>query len=330
MRATPLLRGLSILCLGMLSLAATVQAQSPAPAWPTRPGTVVQGYPAGSAIDIVTRHLAAHLQKTTGQTFIAEVKTGALGNIAAQYVARAKPDGSTILLTANATHAANIHLFKNLGFDPVKDFVPVTTLHSLGFLLLINPARVPVTNVAGLLEHIKNQNGKASYGTGSASARVASELLLQIRGDLKATNVPYKGSSQAMSDLMSGQLDFIFADPGSALGHIRAGTLRALAVTNKERVPCAPDVPTMSEAGVPGYDLTSWFAVFLPAGTPQPIATRLATLANEAFQTDEGKAIEKNLCLSSFPGSPASLARLVETDTAKWGQIIKRAGIEAQ
>lgn len=326
MRTVTFLRGLMAACLVATAAAASAQA----PAWPSRPVTIVQGYPAGSAIDIVARHMAAHMQKVTGQPFVVELKTGALGNIAAQHVARQKPDGHTILLTANATHAANIHLFKNLGFDPVKDFTPVTTLHSLGFLLIINPTKIPVTTVAGLLEHMKARPGKVSYGSGSASARVASELLLQIRSDVTATMVPYKGSSQAMTDLLSGQIDFIFADPGSSLQQMRAGNVRALAVTNRERSPCVPEVPTMAEAGVAGYDLTSWFGVFLPANAPAPIVARVAALANEAFQTEEGRAIMKTLCLAPLPGNPESLARLVDSETLKWGQIIKRAGIEPQ
>ncbi len=305
-------------------------APAAAQTWPSKPVTIIVGYTAGTAIDIVARYLADHLRERTGQPFVVELRPGVFGNLAAQYVARAKPDGATILLTANATHAANIHLFKQLGFDPVKDFTPVTTVLSLGFVLVVNPAVVPVNSAAELIDYIKLRPGKMSYGAGTATGRIATELYLQLAGGLDVTSVPYKGSSQAINDVLGGQIHFLFADAVSGMQQARGGKLRALAVTNAKRVSCAPEVPTMAEAGLPGYDLTSWFALFLPANTPVNIAQKLADLSNALWTTEKGHEFLRNLCLDPYPGSPESLARLVESDTVKWGRIIKRARIEAQ
>ena len=309
-----------------LALTAPVTAQT----WPSKPVTIVHGYTAGTGIDVAARYLAQNLRERTGQPFVVESRPGAFGNLAAQYVARAAPDGYIILLTANATHAANIHLFKELGFDPVKDFTPVTTVLSIGFTLLVNPAVVPVNSVAELTDYIKARPGKLAYGSGTATARIVTELYLQLAGLKEVTFVPYKGSSQALNDLIGGQIHFLFADAVTGIQQARGGKARALAVTNPKRVACAPEIPTMAEAGLQGYDLVAWFAMFLPAKAPSDIAQKLAESSNALLATQNGREFLKNLCLDPYPGNPDSLAKLVESDTAKWGRIIKRARIEPQ
>lgn len=309
-----------------LAFAAPVTAQT----WPSKTVTIVVGYTAGTALDVVARYLADDLRERTGQPFVVELRPGMFGNLGAQYVSRAKPDGTTILLTPNATHAVNIHLFKQLGFDPVKDFTPVTTVLTLGFVLLVNPAVVPTNSVAELIEYIKARPGKLSYGAGAATARIATELYLQLAGGLDVTYVPYKGSSQAINDLLGGEIHLLFADLVSGMQQARGGKLRALAVTNAKRVSCAPEIPTIAEAGLPGYDLASWFALFLPARTPVHIAQKLADLSNTIWTSEKGREFLRNQCLDPYPGNPDSLARLIERDTAKWGHIIKGARIEPQ
>jgi tripartite-type tricarboxylate transporter receptor subunit TctC len=308
-----------------LALAAPLAAQT----WPSKPVTIMIGYTAGTAIDVVARYLAENLRERTGQTFVVEAKPGAFGNLAAEYVSRAAPDGSTILLTANSTHAANVHLFKKLGFDPVKDFTPATTVLTLGFVLLVNQSAVPAKTVADLSQYIKARPGKLAYGSGTATARVITELYLQL-ADLNVVYVPYKGSSQALNDLLGGQIQFLFADAVTGIKQARGGKARVLAVTNTNRVSCAPDIPTMAESGLKGYDLESWFALFLPAKTPIEIAQKLADLSNAVWATEKGREFLRNQCLDPYPGSPASLAKLVENDTAKWGRIIRNAHIEPQ
>ncbi|TAK81990.1 MAG: tripartite tricarboxylate transporter substrate binding protein [Betaproteobacteria bacterium] len=309
-----------------LTLASPVTAQT----WPSKPVTIIHGYTAGTGIDVVARYLAQNLRERTGQPFVVEIRSGAMGNLAAQYVARAPADGYTILLTANSTHAANIHLFKELGFDPVKDFTPVTTVLSLGFALLVNPAVVPVNSVAELTDYIKARPGKVAYGSGTATARIVTELYLERAALKEVTYVPYKGSSQALNDLLGGQIQFLFADAVTGIQQMRGGKARALAVTNATRVSCAPEIPTMAEAGLQGYDLVAWFAMFLPAKAPRDIAQKLSGFSNSLFATESGREFLKNLCLDPYPGNPESLAKLIESDTAKWGGIIKRAHIEPQ
>ena len=308
-----------------LAFAAPVTAQT----WPSKPVTIVVGYPAGSGADLIGRYLADSLRERTGQPFLVEVRPGVFGNLSAQYVSRAQPDGYTILLTPNSTHGSNVHLFKNPGFDPVKDFTPVTTVVSLGFVMLVNPAFVPVNTVAELTEYIKARPGKLAYGAGAATARIASELYLSSIGG-KMTFVPYKGSNLAFNDLLGGRVQFVFADGIFGNQQARAGTARALAVTDAKRLSCAPDIPTMAEAGVEGYDLGSWFGLFMPANAPQDIVKKLAELSNETVTSEKGREFLRKLCLAPYPGNSDVLAKRVGSDIAKLGRIIKGAGIEPQ
>ena len=309
-----------------LAFAAPLTAQS----WPAKTVTIVSGYSAGSGFDVFARFLAENLRDRTGQPFLVENRPGAFGNLAAQYVARAAPDGYTALLTANSTHAANIHLYKKLGFDPIRDFTPVTTILSQGFVLLVNPAVVPVNSVAELTAYIKARPGKLDYGASAITARIATELYLSLAGGLDVTYVPYKAATQAFNDLLGGEIHFMFTGAGSGMPQARAGKLRALAVTNAQRTSAAPEIPTMAEAGLPGYEVRSWFALFFPAGTPIRIAQKLAELSNASWATEKGREFLRNLASDPFPGDPDSLAKLVESEIPKWGRIIKGAGIEPQ
>jgi len=309
-----------------LAVAMPVSAQS----WPSKPVTFVSGYAAGSGFDVFARFLADNLRERLGQPCLVEARPGAYGNIAAQYVAHAAPDGYTVLLTANSTHAANIHLYKNLGFDPIKDFTPVTTMLSQGFVLLVNPAVMPVTSVGELTDYIKARPGKLDYGASAVTARIATELYLSLAGGLKVTYVPYKAATQAFNDLLAGQIHFMFTGAGSGVPQARAGKLRALAVTNAQRTAAAPEIPTMAESGLPGYEMRSWFAIFLPAGTPMAIAKKLAEFSNAVWASEKGREFLRNLASDPFPGDPGSLARLVENEIPKWGRIIRGAHIQPQ
>jgi tripartite-type tricarboxylate transporter receptor subunit TctC len=298
--------------------------------WLSKPVTIVVGFTAGTTLDVLARYLADNLRERTGQSFIVELKPGVFGNLAAQHVARARPDGATVLLAGNATHVVNVHLFKELGYDPVKDFAPVTTVVSLGFVLVTNPGVVPVNSMPELTDYIKLRPGKLSYGAGASSARIATELYLQVAGGLDVAFVPYKGSTQAINDLLGGRIHFMFADVISGMHQARAGKLRALAVTNANRVSCAPEIPTIAEAAVSNYDLGNWHALYFPARTPIEIAQKLADLSNAVWTTDKGREFLRNQCLDPYPGSPDRLARLVENDTVRWGRVIRAARIEPQ
>lgn len=296
--------------------------------WPAKAATIVAGYPAGSGIDILARFLADGLRERTGQPFIVENRSGGFGIVAAQSVARAAPDGYTILF-GPASIAVNVHLYKKLGYDPIRDLTPVTTIASAGFVLLINPNVVPVNSVAELTDFIRARPGKLAYGSGTASGRVAAELYLSLAG-LNVMYVPYKGVPPSLNDLMAGQIHFIFADSTLGISQARAGKVKALAVTNPQRISAAPDVPTMAESGAAGYDLVGWYAVFLPANAPRDIAQRLAEICNASMTTDKAREFLKKLASDPYPGSPESLAKLLDSEIAKWGRLIKAAGIEPE
>ena len=311
----------------VLAFAAPVIAQT----WPSRPVTIVAGYPAGSGVDMLARFLAENLRQRTGQPFIVENRPGGFGIVAAQSVTRSAPDGYTILFVP-VSIAVNVHLFKKLDFDPIRDFTPITTIASAGFVLLVNPSVVPVKSVAELTEYIKTRPGKLAYGSGTALGRVAAELYLSLAGlnGLKVMSVPYKGTPPALNDLMAGRIHFLFVDSTVGTSQARAGKVKALAVTNPQRISAAPDIPTMAESGVPGYDLVGWYAVFLPANAPGDIAQKLAKLCNASMTTEKASEFLRKTASDPYPGSPESLAKFLDSEIAKWGRLIKAAGIEPE
>ncbi len=297
--------------------------------YPARPITMVVGYPAGSGLDAVARFLADGIKQQIGQPVVVENKPGAVGNIAAQAVAHARPDGYTMLFTANSTHAANVHLFRKLGFDPVKDFAPLTTIASLGFVLIVNPETVPVQSVSELTAYIKARPGKIAYGAGNATGRIATEWYRSATG-FEALFIPYTGVPPAITDLIAGRIQFMVADATFALAQVRGGKVRALAVTTAHRLSSAPEIPTMAEAGIAGYDIGAWFATFLPAGAPADIVASLTHWCNTAMGSDHAREFLRPLGAEPFPGSPESLARFVQSETEKWGKIVRFAGIQAE
>lgn len=297
-------------------------------AWPARAVTLIVGYPAGSGTDRVARFLADGLRERTGQPFVVENRPGALGNIAAQTVARAAPDGNTVLFTPNSSHGINPHLFrdKGLGFDPIKDFQPVTSLMKVGFLLVVNPQTMPVRSVGELTAYAKERPNKLSYASGNATGQVAAELYRQITG-IDAVHVPYKGVPPAVTDLLGGQVHFMFADVSFALGVVRSGKLRALAVTTEKRLPSMPDIPTMMEAGVPNYVVEAWMGLLFPAGAPAEATHKLADMANSIVTSEKGRDFLAKLGAEPFPGSPAAFAATIRNEIAKWEPVVKAAGM---
>ena len=323
----------SLVLLGFIALShAQVQpkaTKSMGVQWPTKPVTLVVGYPAGSGIDTVARFLAQELREKTNQTWIVDNKPGAVANLAARYVASAAPDGYTVLFTPNSTHGINPHIYKNLGFDPIRDFQPVTSLLSLGFVLLVNPKTVPVNSVEELTQYLKARPGQLAYASGNASGHVAAEWYKQIVG-FDAVHVPYKGVPQAINDMIGGNIHFMFADATLGIPTAKSGKLRALAVTNAIRVQSIPEVPTMLESGVKGYDFTSWFGVFLPAKTPMEITEKFAEYCNSVMTTPKAKEFLLGLGAEPNPSNPEAFAKVVEKEINKWGPIVKAAKIEPE
>ncbi|WP_404302541.1 Bug family tripartite tricarboxylate transporter substrate binding protein [Alicycliphilus denitrificans] len=309
-----------------LALAGTAGAQ--AQAYPAKPVTFVVPFAAGSATDQLARALGQSVSTDTRQPVVVDNKAGASGMIAAQAVAKAAPDGYTVLITTNTTHAANEHLYKKLSYDPVKDFAPVTGLGKGGQVLVVN-ASSPYTSVAELLAAAKKSPGKLSFGSGSSSSRMAGEMLKQLAG-VDLLHVPYKSNPLAITDLLGGQIDLMITDTSTGVPQVKAGKLRALGYSTQKRGAQLPDVPTIAEAGVKGYDMGYWFAAYVPAGTPAPVVARLNELLAHATRSAAAKAFFDTAGSEAWTTTPEELARFQAAETQKWGKVIKAAGIEPE
>jgi tripartite-type tricarboxylate transporter receptor subunit TctC len=309
-----------------------VLAASPARAqeFPSRPIHFVLGYPAGTgAVDVMTRHLAAQLKNLTGTSVVVENKPGASTNIAADYVAKSKPDGHTVLITAgNSTFAANAYLFKNLPFDPVKSFAPVTTLTSLPFVLMVNASQ-NIHTVADLTRVLKEKKTRSSHGVGAPISVVMTELYRSIAG-VESVQIPYKTLGPAFIELANGGLDFLFVDSANAAVLMQQKRAKGIAVTSAKRSASIPDLPTMIEAGVPGFDVTSWQAAYVPAGTPRPVVERLSALINKAMESDEFRKAMASIWSDLYPGNPDSLEKLHMMELDRWAKLLKAARVEPQ
>jgi len=319
------LRRRSLLAAGLL-LAGTGAAQ--AQAWPAKPITFVVPFAAGSATDQLARALGQSVTVDTKQAVVVDNKAGASGMLAAQSVARAAPDGYTVLITTNTTHAANEHLYKKLPYDPVKDFVPVTGLGKGGQVMVVN-AGSPYKTVAELLAAAKQHPGKLSFGSGSSSSRVAGELFKQM-AHVDLLHVPYKSNPLAITDLLGGQIDLMITDTSTGVPQVKSGKLRALGISTAQRSPLLPEVPTIDEAGVKGYDMGYWFAAYVPAGTPAPVVQRLRELLVAGTASAAAKAFFESSGSVAFTTTPEGLAAFQAAETQKWGRVIKAAGIDPE
>jgi tripartite-type tricarboxylate transporter receptor subunit TctC len=303
-------------------------AQAQAPAWPAKPITFIVPFAAGSATDQLARALGQSITVDTKQAVVVDNKAGASGMLAAQSVARAAPDGYTVLITTNTTHAANEHLYKKLPYDPVKDFVPVTGLGKGGQVMVVN-ANSPYKTVADVLAAAKQQPGKLSFGSGSSSSRVAGELFKQM-AHVDLLHVPYKSNPLAITDLLGGQIDLMITDTSTGVPQVKAGKLRALGISTAQRSPLLPEVPTLDEAGVKGYDMGYWFAAYVPAGTPAAVVQRLRELLVAGTGSAAAKGFFDNSGSVPFTTTSDGLAAFQATETQKWGKVIKAAGIEPE
>ncbi|MFN3415793.1 MAG: Bug family tripartite tricarboxylate transporter substrate binding protein [Caldimonas sp.] len=315
-------------CIATAALLALGLAGTAARAFPDKPVTFIVPFAAGSATDQLARALGQSFTADTKQPVVVENRAGASGMLAAQAAARAPADGYTVLITTNTTHAANEHLYKKLSYDPVKDFAPVTALGKGGQVMVVNPAS-PFKTVSDVIEHARKNPGKLSFGSGSSSSRIAGELFQQM-AKVQILHVPYKSNPNAITDLLGGQIDLMFADMSTGVPQIQAGKLRALGVTAAKRSPLLPQAPTIAEAGVPGYEMGYWFAAYVPAGTPTPAIQKLNELLTRATASAGAKAFFEASGSEAFTTTPEGLAQFQAAETRKWGQIIKAAGIEPE
>ncbi len=310
------------------ALAACLPGIALAQAYPAKPVTLIVPFAAGSATDQLARALGQSITEQTKQAVIVENKAGASGMIAAQAAARAAPDGYTVLITTNTTQAANQHLYKKLPYDPVKDLAPISGLGKGGQVLVVNSA-APYKNVAELIAAAKKNPDKMSFGSGSSSSRVAGEMFKQLTGT-DIVHIPYKSNPLAITDLLGGQIDMMITDTSTGVPQIKAGKLRALGYSTQKRGSQLPDVPTLEEAGVKGYDMGYWFAAYAPAATPAPVITRLNELLQLAIKSPAAKSFFETAGSEPWTTTPDELAKFQGVEAQKWGKVIKAAGIEPE
>jgi tripartite-type tricarboxylate transporter receptor subunit TctC len=296
--------------------------------FPTRSLKFIVPFAAGSATDAVARIVGERVSAELKQPVVVENIVGASGVLAAQAVARAEPDGYTVLITTNTTHGANQSLLKRVPYDAIADFTPLSRIGYNPLVLIVNPS-LPVNSVAELVAYSKTNPGKLTFGSGSSSSRVCGELL-KMRTGMDANHVPYRSIPPAVTDVIGGQISFTFADPQSGVPQIEAGKVRGLAVSGTFRLALAPNLPTMIEAGVPDYDIVAYFAGFAPAKTPAPVAERLTAALSGAVKDPATVAKLTAVGIQPSASTAAELRDQVAAEITKWAAIVKSAGIEPQ
>ncbi|MEO7133302.1 MAG: tripartite tricarboxylate transporter substrate binding protein [Vicinamibacterales bacterium] len=294
--------------------------------YPNKPVRLVVPFPAGGTTDLLARAMAQKLSDALGQQFVVDNRPGAGGNIGADIVAKSPPDGYTLLMGTVGTHAINPGLYAKMPYDHVKDFAPVVLVAGVPNVLVVNPG-LPVKTVAELIKAAKDQPGSinfASSGNGT-SIHLSGELFKAMTG-VQMAHVPYKGSAPALTDLIGGQVQIMFDNLPSALPQIKAGKLRAVAVTSTKRAPALPDLPTIAESGIPGFEASSWFGILAPAGTSRDIVQRINAEANKALQAAEMKDKLLAQGAEAAGNSPEYFADYIRSETTKWAKVVKDSG----
>ncbi len=295
--------------------------------YPSRPIRFVVPYPPGGPLDIMARAIGAKLTAAWGQPVLVENRPGAGGGIGAELVAKSAGDGYTLLMGAVATHAINPALYTKVPYDALKDFVPVTMVAQVPNVLVVNPA-LPATSVAELVAYARAKPGTLSFGSGSnGSTGLLAGELFKAMAAVDMTHIPYKGGAPAQADLLAGVTQLMFDNLANALPQVRAGKLRALAVTSSARAAAVPELPTLDESGLPGFDLTTWFGVFAAAGTPAPIVAKLNAAILQALDSKELR--ERLATMGTEPPrirTPVEFALFVQREAAKYAQVVKASG----
>ncbi|HZQ63505.1 MAG TPA: tripartite tricarboxylate transporter substrate binding protein [Casimicrobiaceae bacterium] len=325
---------MSALCRALIVVVASLFAAMPV-AWgqasyPTKPIRLIVPFPPGGATDILARAVGQRWTQALGQAVVVENRPGAGGNIGSDIVAKSAPDGYTLLMGTVGTHAINPSLYPRMPYDHIKDFAPVILVAAVPNVMEVNPS-VPAHTVQEFIAYAKANPGKVNFASsGSGTSIHLSAELFKVMTGIEMTHVPYKGSAPALTDLMGGQVQVMFDNLPPSLPHIKAGKLRAIAVTSATRAPALPDVPTIAESGVPGYEASSWFGVLAPAGTSPAIIARLNSEVATWLATPEAK--ERMLSLGANPigGSPEDFAAHIRAETAKWAKVVRASGAKAE
>jgi tripartite-type tricarboxylate transporter receptor subunit TctC len=301
-----------------------------AQAWPSKPIRVIVPYPAGGFYDTVARLIGVKMAEDFGQPAVVENRVGANGIVGTDHVAKSPPDGYTIMVGGIGPHGINPGLYPKLPYDPVRDFAPIVHVVNAANVLVIHPS-VPASNVNELVALARAKPRELAYasnGSGS-SPHLAAEMFATAMG-LKLNHIPFKGSAPAVTAMLGGQTQMAFNNAGDVLQHVRAGKLRALAVTSAKRLPALPDLPTMQEVGVPNYEAVAWWAYFAPAGTPRDIVMRLNAQINKAMQQpDVRERLSVQGSAEVVGGTPEHLAAFMKAEIAKWSRVIKESGATA-
>jgi tripartite-type tricarboxylate transporter receptor subunit TctC len=320
-------RGLAAFAMATFGVLAT-QAAS-AQSWPNKPIRIVVPFTAGGNTDIVARLIGEGLSKTFGQPVLIENKPGAAGLVGATAVAKAPADGYTFLMGTVGTHAINAGLYTKMPYDTVKDFTPVTLIASVPNILVVHPS-LPVNSVKDLIGYLKANPDKANFSSsGNGTSIHLSGELFKIKTGVTMTHIPYKGSPPALADLMGGQVQLMFDNLPTSLPHVKAGKLKALAVTTAKRIPALPDVPTVAESGLPGFETGSWFGLLAPAGTPNEIVAKLDAEIRKMVRSPELR--EKLIQQGAEPVGMGSeeFAAHIKSELVKWGEVVKASGAKA-
>jgi tripartite-type tricarboxylate transporter receptor subunit TctC len=311
---------------GITAIALAHPAGAQAPAYPTKPIRLVVPFPPGGATDILARAVAQKLTEAWGQSVVVDNRPGAGGNIGSELVAKAAPDGYTLEMGTVGTHAINASLYAKMPYDHVKDFAPVILVAAVPNVLVVNPA-VPVNSVQELIAYAKANPGKLNFASsGSGTSIHLSGELFKVMAGVQMTHVPYKGSAPALQDLLGGQVQLMFDNLPPSLPQIKAGKLRALGVTSTARSPALPDVPTIAESGLPGFEASSWFGVLAPAGTASTIIAKLNAEIAKWLASPEAKEKLVAIGANGAGGTPEDFARHIQTETAKWAKVVKESG----
>ncbi len=314
----------------LLALAVACAAVAPAgmaQTYPSKPIRFVVPFPPGGPLDVMARGVGQKLQETWGQPVVVDNRPGAGGGIGADLVAKSPGDGYTLLMGAVSTHAINPSLYAKIPYDAQKDFVPVALVAQVPNILVINPS-VPVQSVQELIGYARAKPGSLSFGSGStgSTGHLAGELFKTMAG-VDMVHIPYKGGAPAMQDLLAGQTQLMFDNLANALPQVKAGKLRALAVTTLKRAPAVPDLPTIAEAGLPGFDLTTWFGVFVPAGTPPETVAKLnAEIVKALASRDLGERLAAMGTVAPESNTPERFAAFVRAEAAKYAKVVKDSG----
>jgi len=298
--------------------------------YPAREIRSICNFAPGSGADIIVRYYSDRLAKLAGKAVVVENKPGAQGLLATDFVAKSKPDGYTIMITpASSTLATAPHIFKQIPFDPLRDFAPVTTINTLAFVIAVDASK-PIHSISDLVNELKKKQSHGLYGTGSNTGQVAAELF-KTKVGLTSTYIPYKASTQALTSLLQGDVDWLSYDATWASTQVEPkGRLRILAVTSAKRSGTLPNVPTLAELGLKDFDITPWWGVVVPAGTPRAAIDKLAGWFNEITNSEDTKTFLARSALDAFPGTPESMAALLKADMERWAGYVRLARIEPQ